>query len=215
MLLICQNATVRLCGAWIKIYCAWCSKTYSRFGRLFWTPPLIPNGQLGAPAFVKFAYCFPFANYGCNCLSRSLFQLIHVSKFGQWNLNSNEATKYMGPLTWYWCHWYCNVQTTFGQRLWERFVAAMETRFTNKFENTHLIALDKVPQSVRILFRRNNEYHSYSTTAAHHLHIPPVKLDLITTGIKCRGAIVWNIITESGINLDVSETASKNVWSNW
>ena len=82
--------------------------------------------------------------------------------------------------------------------------------------NTYLIgrfmfcvSIDKVPQSFRILFRRNNEYHSYSTRSAHHLHIPTVKLDLSKTGIKYRGAIVWNIITESGINLDVSEAVFK------
>ena len=55
------------------------------------------------------------------------------------------------------------------------------------------------------LFRRNNKYHSYSTRSAHHLHIPTVKLDLSKTGIKYRGEIVWNFITESGIHLDVSE----------
>ena len=78
-----------------------------------------------------------------------------------------------------------------------------------KLENIHnyligrymfCLSIDKVPQSFRILFRRSNEYHSYSTRSAHHLHIPTVKLDLSKTGIKYRGAIVWNIITESGIN---------------
>ena len=29
MLLICQNATMRVNGAWIKRYCALCSKTYN------------------------------------------------------------------------------------------------------------------------------------------------------------------------------------------
>ena len=54
---------------------------------------------------------------------------------------------------------------------------------------------------------KNNEYHSYSTRSAHHLHSPSVKLDLSKTGIKYRGTIVWNIIDESGINLEVSEAA--------
>ena len=84
--------------------------------------------------------------------------------------------------------------------------------------NTYLVGrfmfcvpIDKVPQSFRISFRRNNEYHSNSTRSAHYLHIPTVKLDLSKAGIKYRGAIVWNIITESGINLDVSEAVFKNV----
>ena len=38
MLLICQNATVQVCGARIRIYYVLCSKTYSTFGGLFWSP---------------------------------------------------------------------------------------------------------------------------------------------------------------------------------
>ena len=34
ILLICQNATLRVCGLWIKIYYALCSKTYSIFASL-------------------------------------------------------------------------------------------------------------------------------------------------------------------------------------
>ena len=71
------------------------------------------------------------------------------------------------------------------------------------------VSIDKVPQSFRTLFRKNNEYHSYSTRSAHHLHIPSVKLDLSKTVLKYRGTIVWNIIAESGINLEVSEAAFK------
>ena len=37
ILLICQNATVWVCGAWIRIYYVLCSKTYSPFDSLFWT----------------------------------------------------------------------------------------------------------------------------------------------------------------------------------
>ena len=35
---VCQNATVRMCGAWIRMYYVLCSKTYSKLGGLFWTP---------------------------------------------------------------------------------------------------------------------------------------------------------------------------------
>ena len=38
------------------------------------------------------------------------------------------------------------------------------------------------------------------------IHIYLLWIDLSKTGIKYRGAIVWNIITESGINLNVSES---------
>ena len=38
MFLICQNVTVRVCGAWIKIYYILCSKTYNTFSGLFWSP---------------------------------------------------------------------------------------------------------------------------------------------------------------------------------
>ena len=37
-LLIFKNATVQVCGAWIRIYYILCSKTYSTLGGLFWTP---------------------------------------------------------------------------------------------------------------------------------------------------------------------------------
>ena len=36
ILAICQSATVRVCGAWIRIYYVLCSKSYSIFGGLFW-----------------------------------------------------------------------------------------------------------------------------------------------------------------------------------
>ena len=35
MLLICQNTTMRMYGAWIKTYYVWCSKTYSTSGKVF------------------------------------------------------------------------------------------------------------------------------------------------------------------------------------
>ena len=38
MLLICQNATVRVYEAWIKRYNVLCSKTYSTFDVMSWSP---------------------------------------------------------------------------------------------------------------------------------------------------------------------------------
>ena len=82
--------------------------------------------------------------------------------------------------------------------------------------NTYLIgrfmfcvSIEKVPQSFGSLFRNNNEFHNNDIRSAHHLHLPSVKLDLSKTGIKYREAIVWNLISHTGINLEVSEAVFK------
>ena len=72
----------------------------------------------------------------------------------------------------------------------------------------HCVFIQKPPEPLRSLFK-NSEYHSYNTRSVKHYHIPPVKLDLSKTGIKCRGAIIWNLIVQTGINLNVSEAVSK------
>ena len=38
MLLISHNTTIRVYGAWIRIYHVLCPKTYDTFGGLFWFP---------------------------------------------------------------------------------------------------------------------------------------------------------------------------------
>ena len=63
--------------------------------------------------------------------------------------------------------------------------------------------MEKTIAYSRLYSEKSKEYHSYSTRSAHHVHIPSVKLDLSKTGIKYRGTIVWKIIAESGINLEV------------
>ena len=67
------------------------------------------------------------------------------------------------------------------------------------------VSIGKVPQSFGSLLKKNNEFHSYDTRSAHHLHIPSAKLDFSKTGVKYHGAIVWNVISQTGINLEVSE----------
>ena len=57
--------------------------------------------------------------------------------------------------------------------------------------------------------KTNSEYHSYNTRSAEHYQIPPVKLDLSKIGIKYRGAIIWNLIVKTGINLNISEAVFK------
>ena len=45
------------------------------------------------------------------------------------------------------------------------------------------ISIDKVPESLTSLFKKNSDYHSYSTRIANLYHAPSVKLDLSETGI--------------------------------
>ena len=49
-------------------------------------------------------------------------------------------------------------------------------------------------------FQRNQELHNYSTRIADHFHIPLVISDLGKTGIRFRGAVIWNSILNDGIN---------------
>ena len=73
----------------------------------------------------------------------------------------------------------------------------------------HCVFIQKPPEPLRSLFKKNSEYHSYNTRSAEHYHIPPVRLDLSKTGIKYRGAIIWNLIVQTGINVNVSEAVFK------
>ena len=81
--------------------------------------------------------------------------------------------------------------------------------------NTYLIdrfifcvAIDKVPQPLGVCSEKN-PMNYITTRSAHHLHLPSVKLDLSKTSIKYREAIVWNLISQTGINLEVSEAVFK------
>ena len=76
--------------------------------------------------------------------------------------------------------------------------------------NTYLIGrfmfsmyVGKVPEYLTTLFKKNSEFHSYNTRIADLYHIPCVKLDLSKTGIKYKGATVWNLIAQEEINLEV------------
>ena len=60
-------------------------------------------------------------------------------------------------------------------------------------------------------FVRNCDIHQHETRLAGHFHIPPVKLDLSKTGIKYKGAIIWNNILQEDVNLDVSEAVFKKI----
>ena len=66
-----------------------------------------------------------------------------------------------------------------------------------------------VPDTFSSFFMRNNDIHYHNTRTADHFHIPIVKTDRGKTGIKYRGAVIWNILIKDGINVDVSEAVSK------
>ena len=62
-----------------------------------------------------------------------------------------------------------------------------------------------IPNIFVTFFQENREIHDHNTRAACHLHIPAVRSDLGKTGIRYRGALIWNHIYADGFNTDVSE----------
>ena len=83
-------------------------------------------------------------------------------------------------------------------------LAHINTYFIGRF--MFCMSAGKVPESLTSLFKKNSDYHSYSTRVANLYPLHSVKLDLNKTGIKYRGAIIWNLIVlEQIINLEVSE----------
>ena len=50
----------------------------------------------------------------------------------------------------------------------------------------------KVPDMFSHFFVKNSEIPVHNTWIADHFHIPVVKTDLGKTGIKYRGAVIWN-----------------------
>ena len=81
--------------------------------------------------------------------------------------------------------------------------------------NTHIgrfmlcMSIGKDPESLTSLFKKNSDFHAYSTRIANLYHVLHVKLDLSKTGIKYRGATIWNLIALEEINLEVSEAVFK------
>ena len=62
-----------------------------------------------------------------------------------------------------------------------------------------------VPTIFVYFCQQNREIHDNNTRTASHLHIPAVKSDLGKTGIRYRGALIWNYIHNDGYNTDVLE----------
>ena len=65
---------------------------------------------------------------------------------------------------------------------------------------------NKLPEMFNSYFEYNSDYHNYNTRSAQHFHTPQIKTYLAKTGIKYRGAIMWNSILNHGIYPDTSES---------
>ena len=74
--------------------------------------------------------------------------------------------------------------------------------FRFRFCNGH------VPLLFNSFFAYNYEFHNYSTRSAQHFHIPPLKTNLGKTGIRYRGALIWNELLSKDIYPDTSECVS-------
>ena len=53
----CQNATMLVCGAWIRTFFVLCLKNIKHTWLPVLDPPLVRDGPLGAPTFMKLAHC--------------------------------------------------------------------------------------------------------------------------------------------------------------
>ena len=87
-----------------------------------------------------------------------------------------------------------------------------------KFDNinTYLIgnfmfrhSKEKVPELFYSFFIKNKDIHVHDTRSVQHFHIPCVITDLGKTGVRYRGAVIWNLILRDGTNTDVSEAVFK------
>ena len=77
------------------------------------------------------------------------------------------------------------------------------------------LCIDQFPSLFKPFFHRNQELYNYSTRTADHFHIPLVKSDLGKTGIRLRGAVIWNSILNDGINPEVPEAVFKKFLKKW
>ena len=59
ILLICQNTTMWIYGAWIKRYCALCSTTYSTSSSIVVTSCWFSSSRLRVPAYMRLVYSNP------------------------------------------------------------------------------------------------------------------------------------------------------------
>jgi len=64
---------------------------------------------------------------------------------------------------------------------------------------------DQVPDLFKPMFILNRDIHDHKTRTADHFHLPVVKTELGKTGIRFRGASIWNQILSKKIHSDTSE----------
>ena len=72
MLLMCQNTTVRVYGAWIKMYCALCSKTYNTLHSCDYFP--VGSRQANRDARICEMSLLPTVNKCCSMVLTSQIQ---------------------------------------------------------------------------------------------------------------------------------------------
>ena len=65
---------------------------------------------------------------------------------------------------------------------------------------------NELPVLFNSYFEYNCDYHNCNTRSAEHFHTSQIKTDLAKTGIKYRGAIIWNAILNHAIHADTSES---------
>ena len=75
----------------------------------------------------------------------------------------------------------------------------------------HSCCNGKVPVIFVSYFQQNCGVHHYDIRTAQHYHIAQVKSDLAKTGIRYRGAVVWNTILSDNTYTNVSEAVFKKV----
>ena len=63
----------------------------------------------------------------------------------------------------------------------------------------------QIPRLFDSFFSRNHDFHEHNTRISGHFHIISVKSDLSKTGIRYRGAVIWNTILHHGINHESAE----------
>ena len=79
--------------------------------------------------------------------------------------------------------------------------------------NKYLIGRFMFLNFFHFFVKKTCDIHQHETRLAGHFHIPLVKLDLSKTGIKYKGAIIWNNVLQEDVNLDVSEVVfKKNIY---
>ena len=83
ILLICQNAIMRVYGTWIKRYCVLCSKTYSTSSSLVMTSHWFARKPQGVPASVRLVnWIFLADHLSSHSWRTPRFMWVHTQHYG-------------------------------------------------------------------------------------------------------------------------------------